>query len=377
MKPPFPLKGRWRSPGTAVPASGSQTMSNQSFTLSSGRLRSRSTMFVARVNAGAMHAGGDMRRLLFLIAVAGLGPRPVSAQSDVISFYSLASAQSLNPPAIDSLVILCRKQLEYQGETGWVTIAGRRGGQALLFINGKIKNLSEAIALVPARPTLPPTARPGPKGTLDWGYVWDRNGDGRVDYIVYLDNATFVLPDSVPSDFPLLVHTPSALGGPKAIDYFGWPERPIPADSAERAKNFPAVWGGVTGSMAVDRDAIPILERSVQMVFFHYADDNFDGRPEAVVVPERDVQRPIFVGRRTVFRSTGGGGAVNDAWSFRRAITDTLSLPKLVDGGYVWWPMFSANPMPARQPFEVGGMLLTIVNLAVKECGADVHLRRE
>lgn len=37
-----------------------------------------------------------------------------------------------------------------------------------------------------------PTAKPVPGATLDRAWVWDRNVDGRVDYVAYLLNAQAV-----------------------------------------------------------------------------------------------------------------------------------------------------------------------------------------
>jgi hypothetical protein len=318
-----------------------------------------------------------MPRFIPFILVVICGAVPVSAQSNVISFFPVASSEAANPPPLDSLVILCQHKVEYQGSKGWLSLAGRRGGEVLVVVDGRVEKLSEAISFVPVGTAFPPTARPEPKGTLDWGFVWDRNGDGRADYMAYLDGALFLLPDTVPADFPVFVRGPSALGGPGGTDYFGWPEKPLPANREERAKDFPRSLGGAGVQVFIHRDAVPYLERSVRMVYYHYADDNFDGRVEGVVVPERDSERPLFVGRRTVFRSTRGDGSVDQAWSFRSSISDTLSLPKPTAGGFVWWPTWSAGPMSVTEPFERGAMLLTLTNSAVKGCGSDVHLRRE
>jgi hypothetical protein len=324
-----------------------------------------------------------MRHLLIVIALGACGVASLAAQSSIISFYPIARAETANPPPLDSLVVLCRQKIEYQGNEGWLTLAGRRGGEALVVIDGKIKELPEAISLVPVSTAvpvgtaIPPTALPGPNGTLDWGYLWDRNGDGRADYLAYLDGALFVLPDTVPADFPVVVSGSSALGGPGVTAYFGWPDKPLPASREERGKDFPVVLGQWFGSLAIHRDALPFLERSVRMVFYHYADDNFDGLIEGAVVPERDSVRMLFVGWWTVFRSSRGDGTVDQAWSFRSNITDTLGLPSPIAGDFVWWSTFSANPMPAREPFERGAMLLTLTNEAVKGCGSKVHLRRE
>lgn len=81
--------------------------------------------------------------------------------------------------------------------------------------------------------------------TMNWAYVFDRNGDGRVDYLAFLES-------------PMPV----------------WPE----GEKGEK----PRILGNILGK------DYKMAFRNVKMVFWHLADQNFDGRADAVMVPMRD-----------------------------------------------------------------------------------------
>jgi hypothetical protein len=86
---------------------------------------------------------------------------------------------------------------------------------------------------------------PGERGgvTMDWGYVLDRNRDGRVDYLAFLYGTACVAPEKC--------------------------EEPLPS---------------VTGG-TLTRELIEVITRNIRLVFWHIADENHDGRTDAAAVP--------------------------------------------------------------------------------------------
>jgi len=87
-----------------------------------------------------------------------------------------------------------------------------------------------------------------PRGaTRDWGYVFDRNYDGMVDYLAFLDGVNPVVPDGWKGELPNLT-------------------RPF---SGEEFKE--------------------IVLPNTRPVFWHVGDDNFDGEHDAVAASFRNV----------------------------------------------------------------------------------------
>jgi hypothetical protein len=78
---------------------------------------------------------------------------------------------------------------------------------------------------------------------MDWGYVLDRNQDGRVDYLAFLYGTACVAPEKC--------------------------EEPLPS---------------VTGG-TLTRELIEVITRNIRLVFWHIADENFDGQTDLAAVP--------------------------------------------------------------------------------------------
>lgn len=231
------------------------------------------------------------------IALLGISPlgAQAAAQSDLLSFYAAAQATVESPPPANRLTVRCAQELPSAenvfGATGWVSfLAPPRESSAWIaaFTTGRIRRPGEALSTTVLFSPFP-TAKPNASATLDWGYVWDRNGDGRVDYIAYLQNSLAILPDPLPDSFP------------------------TPTRTAD-------------GKFEMSTPFLHALIDHAAMVFRHYADDDFDGRVDGAVYEDFDDTRPLFVRRRIVARASGVDGAADQAWAFRRGITDTLEV---------------------------------------------------
>jgi len=83
---------------------------------------------------------------------------------------------------------------------------------------------------------------------MDWGYVFDRNHDGKVDYLAYLDGANLVVPDDWTGD--------------------------LPSQSSTFTKE------------TFEELIIP----NIKLLFWHLADDNSDGNHDGAAVSTRNVE---------------------------------------------------------------------------------------
>lgn len=285
-----------------------------------------------------------LTRLQALVAAATLILAPAvraDAPPGLADFYDLARTQAAAGGDAQRLAIACAERLQgasvpaaYRGL--WLTFLTTERGRVQLaaLTQAPIAKPAEVIALAPRFDPLP-TARTGPAGTLDWAYVYDRDGDGRIDYLVHLENAFAVLPSPLPPDFP----TAEVLPG-----------------------------GRVRGSMQLLR----AMADTAQLVFSHYADDRFAGRVDAVVVREFDPRRPMFVGGYVAYRAAREDHA-EEAWAFHASIGErTRTLAPDAAGGYRLPTAEPGATEPAAARLEHGTGLLRLFNAALARCPAGV-----
>lgn len=281
-----------------------------------------------------------MRRRIMLVALGMLaaGPSSAFAQRALLDFYPVARDRAASPPEETALKVVCEKELTgdavpepYRKLRLTLVSAGTPRVLLAVFSRKRLGDLKEAISLHVRYDPLP-TALPRPSGSYDWGYLYDRNGDGRVDYLVYLQNAHPVLPDSIPADFPTVEPAPEGRY----------------------------------------RISLPLLHQMIdlgQMVFRHYADDNFDGRVDGVVMEEFDKVRPMFVRDWLLFRRSQPDGAVDQGWAFRHAPADTTRVLDRGAGGYqVASPVAGESPTPVLAVFDRATERLAVINAVLGQC---------
>lgn len=282
------------------------------------------------------------RRTAWALALCHTGAvSPLAAQGDALAFHATAQATINAPPAADSLRVACTREVR-AGEThiaaqGWFSLLTAPRDSAIwlaAFTLRRITHVRDAIATSPRWSPMP-TARPGPNGSLDWAWIWDRNGDGLVDYVAYLQNAHAVLPDPLPDSFP------------------------TPTRNAD-------------GSFSVTAPLLYAVIDHAAMVFRHYADDDFDGRVDVAVTEEFDSARPMFVRGWVVSRASKLDGVVDEAWAFRHAITDTTRiLPREADGSYRIPAISAADGSGSERASDRlahGTAILTAINRVNAQC---------
>jgi len=168
--------------------------------------------------------------------------------------YELTQA----PPEDPELTNLCQSRVA--GE--FVTFIGLERSKPFIVAvtERRLRDPSEDITLEPLYVTRSGPSEiggirrlPSPVGydprakapTMDWAYILDRNSDGRIDYLAYL-------------------------------------ESPMPIVPVEHEGELPVVTGVMTGA------AYKLAVASTEMVFWHLSDDDFDNHHDGVAVPLRD-----------------------------------------------------------------------------------------
>lgn len=280
------------------------------------------------------------------LAVGALlaAPLALGAQRNLPAFYPIARDRAQAAPNEAALHVVCDRELAGtgvpEGYHGYHLSLLRADSRRILlaaFTKQVLRHPPEAISLHVRYGPLP-TALPSASGTLDWAYVYDRNADGRVDYMVYLQNAHPVLPDSLPPDFP----------------------------TVEREAD---------GRIHATRELLYAIIDLGELVFRHFADDDFDGRIDGAVLEQFDSERPVFVREWRIYRASTPGGPVDQAWAFRHDVADTTALVERGPHGYDVAPILASEPaVPLVAFLERANARLALINGALAQCklGPDV-----
>lgn len=242
------------------------------------------------------------------------GINTTSQVGDMLSFYPRVATLMSSQEKIDTKIIECSKSLGLF--RGYFTLARPEDNRAVFFVftdKGPITDLNQVF--------------PEP-GSLDWGYIYDRNGDGWVDYFTYLDNALPVKTEEILDLIP---------------DKSGYkPDEGIPIDSKKE---------------------LMLIVKHSQLVFTHNADDNFDGKTDGVVAAVWDSQNPIWIYGNAVLRSRAYTQEIDDDWRFFSDIkTRAESVPRTSKGNYNISFYMGSNPL------EMSSEIMKSINKGIRKC---------
>ena len=163
-------------------------------------------------------------------------------EGSIVIFYPWVYTLTHSPPPQSKLKIVCQTKVD-QVYITFIGIGGNRAVIAALTphrLTRPDENILLDWVIVPAGQQ--PTAQ---KGTMDWAYIFDRNSDGRIDYLAYLHGPNPVTPEGQTGELPQL-------------------NKPI------------------------TKDELKYVVSNMRMTFWHMADDNFDGMHDGVVARMRD-----------------------------------------------------------------------------------------
>jgi hypothetical protein len=241
-------------------------------------------------------------------------------ENGILDFYGHADTVCLFPPFGKDLVIVCQKKLSRR----YVTFVGSQGDPRVLLAAVTLKPLPDpktSISLTPEFVGI----NPNPGKTSTWGYVYDRNGDGAIDYLALVGGAAAYKP----------------------ADFFeGFPER----------------------SKALTYDQADYYVGHCRIVFNHWADDNFDGTLDAAVQIDMDPDRD-WVDRQIVVRSTRFDGEFDEVWAFRGAMGDDRDSVEHTATSVPYHPIGKPEAAIDAAAFNEKTAILRLINQAAKECG--------
>src|ERR1041384_42753 len=244
----------------------------------------------------------------------------VSQESGLPGFFPHADSVCLYPRTDKKLRVICSRKIDRR----YVTFVGYAGDTRVLLAAvtlNPLKDVQDSISLLVDFVD----NRVSAGKITPWGNVYDRNKDGKIDYLAIVGGAAAFKPREFPEDFPLRGgHMTDA-----QIDYF-------------------------VGHCAI--------------IFNHWADDNFDGRLDAAVQADMDPERD-WVERRIVVRSTKFNGRYDDVWAFTGSIGDERDSVGHTSGGVPYHPVMKPQEEIGPALFAERTNILKLMNGAAKECG--------
>jgi hypothetical protein len=244
---------------------------------------------------------------------------PAGAQTQATPDY-FATVDSIcqYPPVGQDLEILCQKKID----RWYVSFVGVKGEGKARIAAVTLKPLADPkeISLTVQFKDVTPTIG----AVTTWGYVYDRNRDGKVDYLALIGGAAGFKPDDFPKDYPL--------------------------------------------KPPYTRSQLEMFVANCRLVFDHWGDDNFDGNLDAAVHIDMDSLGRDWVDRWIVAQSTHHDDHLDNAWSFRRTPGDE-NVPVEAGGKGVPYHAITKKKesLTGKSLGEVNGVL-SLINKAAKAC---------
>jgi hypothetical protein len=248
------------------------------------------------------------------------------AQLPLLEAYPFMDSVNRYPVREDSLVVLCKKKISERH----ITFVGVRGLDSVLLVAvtlEPIANVKKDISLTVQFQGINP--KPGKVET--WGYVYDRNHDGKIDYLSLLSGAAPFWADDMP-------------------DYF--PER----------------------GMSMDMDQMELFVSHADLVFNHWSDDNYDGKLDGVIHVDMFEERD-WVKRRLMVRSSKFNDEYDDITAFRKRPGDLEDTIEVNDTGVPYIPIGKPKEEINKIMFDEKTAILELLNKAVAECKLTKKLR--
>ncbi len=263
-----------------------------------------------------------LRNIVFLIAVGTiLGTHGASAQqSPIVDWYPSVDSMTQFPPIDQELSMVEKKVGKY-----YVTFVGVKGQSNVLIAAITLKPIKDvkSISLIVDFDGIKP--KMGEVST--WAYVYDRNRDGKVDYLALLTAAAAYEGDDFPENYPI-------------------------------------------GKNSLNKAQQEYFIGHAKLVFDHWADDNFDGKLDAAVVNDCDPLRDMVM-QQLVIRSSKFNDSLDDAWTFRMNIkgerVNIPHSPKRIP----YRTIGKGDDAITKASFQEKDAILDLINKAAKELKFD------
>ena len=266
-----------------------------------------------------MFGGKNNMRAVLLALLLPISSLISQAQTgSMIDFFRHADSMTIHPSLDQQLAIIQQKKL---GDN-YVSFIGPKGTSIVLIAAVTVEKLtnpnliSRTVDFVKDRPTT---------GKIPtWGYVFDRNGDGKIDYLALVEGAAPYKNSTFPVDYPA------------------------------RKKR-------------VDMAQMELFVNSCKLVFNHYADDNFDGKIDALVHIDLDPERD-WVDRQIVARSTTFDDVFDVAWAFQGSMANVHEKIGITSTGILFHPLNSPTGYLSKATLAARTGILSYLNASAAEC---------
>jgi len=250
------------------------------------------------------------------------------AQSDIDTarieaFYIHADSVCKYPPLVDTLRILKTKVIEGT----YVTFIGYKGSPQVRIVAVTaipLNNLKKQISLLPDFHG----PFPYPGNVTSWGYVFDRNQDGKVDYMALLGGAAPYEKGDMPADYP-----------PRKV--------------------------------TLTPDQMEYYVNHCQMIFNHWADDNYDGVIDGVIHIDMDPVRD-WVMDQIVVRSTKFDGNFDEVWAFQGSFDNRADTVAYKKNSVPYRPIALPPSQITPDVFNDKTNVLNLINRAARTSGFKI-----
>ncbi len=260
---------------------------------------------------------------LFLCATHAQAQR-----SSIIDFYPYADSIAAYPAVDKQMKVICSHKLEDK----YVTFIGFRGDSVARIVAvtlSPITDVKKEISLIVDFDGIRPIV--GKIST--WGYMYDRNGDGKIDYLALVGGAAAFKGADFPDDFPKRQQPLSR----QQVDYF---------------------------------------LGECRIIFNHLADDNYDGKIDAMVQVDMDAERD-WVERKLLVRSTSFDSTFDDVRAFRTSLDDAVDTIQHAPHAVPYRPVAKSPDFIDERMFESRTAILALINHAIVLCKLNSdHLAR-
>lgn len=211
---------------------------------------------------------------------------------DILQYYRTAFQLTQSPPPANTLKVM--KQQQVDGLSIAILSTSKKGVYVGTFTKRNIPNIEQYLTLRISL-QVPKSTAPVPPETIEWVYLIDRNRDGLFDYLC-------------------------------------WPVGPLAVKPGDFSSNYPKGNGNKMSSAQFN-----YYIKHMRLVFWHFADDDFNGAVDSAVYSAIDPENPLWVDKFVVFRKSQPSGY--QGWYFIEDITKQ-----------------SGEPLPTNKGFRFAGL---------------------
>ncbi|MFI5252929.1 MAG: hypothetical protein ACHQQQ_10930 [Bacteroidota bacterium] len=269
----------------------------------------------------------SMRVLIAIIFCSGifvpinhLHAQEPTAMRNLVQFYSYADTVALFAPSEDSLRIIKQKVVD----KFYVAFIGFKKSPKVRIVAvtpKPIKDVRKDIALTVQFAGYYPRAG----RVTSWGWIWDRNGDGKIDYLALLGGAAPVERGDMPEDYP-----------PRGVQ--------------------------------MNADQIEFMVGHCRLIFNYWADDNFDGKLDGLIHFDLDPVRD-WVQDQIVIRSTKFNTKFDEVWAFQDKMANRADTVSYSNNRVPYHPIGKPIDEITEQTFKDKTDILNLINRAARIAG--------